>query len=166
MKRDVTRTGHRTHKGAWDDAMAGARRYFVNNFRDKSRQRGVDLLLGESIAHASNCKNGSNLLNLRGGANVTTNLDESSGLGDGMDLILREILQDLEGAVEDEESDTPVSDLYLTSTPYLRRRIFSKRIVSVVERSFSLFTARLFSKKLWIYLVVSYVLSLIVRINM
>jgi hypothetical protein len=97
---------------------------------------------------------------------VTTNLDESSGLGDGMDLILREILQDLEGAVEDEESDTPVSDLYLTSTPYLRRRIFSKRIVSVVERSFSLFTARLFSKKLWIYLVVSYVLSLIVRINM
>lgn len=46
MKRDVTRGGKRTQRGAVDDAVAGARRFFENNVRDSHRQLGVDLLLG------------------------------------------------------------------------------------------------------------------------
>ena len=46
MKRDVTKTGVRTKQGAFDDAVSGAQRYFMNNYRDPVRQRGLDLLLG------------------------------------------------------------------------------------------------------------------------
>ena len=46
MKRDVTRGGRRTNRGALDDAVAGARRFFMNNVRDTHRQLGVDVLLG------------------------------------------------------------------------------------------------------------------------
>jgi hypothetical protein len=46
MKRDVTRSGVRTQRGAVDDAISGARRYFANNLRDLRRQLGIDVLLG------------------------------------------------------------------------------------------------------------------------
>jgi hypothetical protein len=46
MKRDVTRNGVRTQRGAVDDAMAAARRYFTNNLRDLRKQLGIDTLLG------------------------------------------------------------------------------------------------------------------------
>jgi hypothetical protein len=46
MKRDVTRNGVRTQRGAVDDAVAAARRYFTNNLRDVRKQLGVDTLLG------------------------------------------------------------------------------------------------------------------------
>jgi hypothetical protein len=46
MKRDVTRSGVRTQRGAMDDAISGARRYFANNLRDLRRQLGIDVLLG------------------------------------------------------------------------------------------------------------------------
>ena len=46
MKRDVTRGGRRTQRGAMDDAVAGARRYFMNNLKDSQKQLGIDLLLG------------------------------------------------------------------------------------------------------------------------
>ena len=47
MKRDVTKIGKRTKKGALDDALSGAKRYFVNNYKDTEKQAGIDLLLGE-----------------------------------------------------------------------------------------------------------------------
>lgn len=57
MKRDVTRNGVRTQRGAVDDAMAAARRYFANNLRDLRRQLGIDVLLGlaryQDLAHHS-----------------------------------------------------------------------------------------------------------------
>ena len=46
MKRDVTRGGRRTQRGAMDDAVAGARRYFMNNLKDSQKQLRIDLLLG------------------------------------------------------------------------------------------------------------------------
>lgn len=38
----------RTQRGAVDDAMAAARRYFANNLRDLRRQLGIDVLLGHA----------------------------------------------------------------------------------------------------------------------
>ena len=46
MKRDVTHSGVRTHRGAVDDAMAAALRYWNNNLRDVHRQHGINVLLG------------------------------------------------------------------------------------------------------------------------
>eukprot|EP01032_Pedospumella_encystans_P017612 gene17612-20065_t len=51
MKRDVTRGGRRTQRGAMDDAVAGARRYFMNNLKDSQKQLGIDLLLGLAEYH-------------------------------------------------------------------------------------------------------------------
>jgi hypothetical protein len=175
MKRDVTRTGHRTRKGAWDDAVAGARRYFVNNFRDSARQRGVDLLLGKVDAHGNKTrvllhsikdrKSGTSFFNLRGGANVTINSDKTSSFDDGLDAILQEILRDVEGATKNDDNDTPVSDLYLKSIPYLKKGRFLQKMSSVVERLFNLMIVTLLTKKMFIYLMILYVLSLIVRVN-
>ena len=46
LKRDVTRLGRRTNQGAIDDGVNSAMRYFINNYQDPSRQRGIDRLLG------------------------------------------------------------------------------------------------------------------------
>lgn len=46
MKRDVTQNGVRTQRGAVDDAMSAAQRFFSNNLRDQHKQVGIDLLLG------------------------------------------------------------------------------------------------------------------------
>ena len=46
LKRDVTRLGKRTHKGAFDDGFNSAMRYYINNYQDEDRQIGVDALLG------------------------------------------------------------------------------------------------------------------------
>ena len=46
LKRDVTRHGKRTHKGALDDGINSLLRYYINNVKDKSRQLGLDFLLG------------------------------------------------------------------------------------------------------------------------
>ena len=46
MKRDVTRLGKRTKQGAFDDGVNSAKRYFINNYQDESRQKGIDILLG------------------------------------------------------------------------------------------------------------------------
>ena len=46
LKRDVTREGRRTNRGAFDDGVNSAMRYYINNYKDAHRQRGVDLVLG------------------------------------------------------------------------------------------------------------------------
>lgn len=46
LKNDFTRTGKRTTRGLIDDAINSATRYFLNNFRDGTRQDSYDLLLG------------------------------------------------------------------------------------------------------------------------
>ena len=46
LKRDVTRLGKRTKQGAFDDGVNSALRYFINNYQDVNRQRGIDILLG------------------------------------------------------------------------------------------------------------------------
>lgn len=56
MKRDVTRSGQRTHKGAMDDAIASVQRHFINNWFDRDRQRGVDILLGKIDASGNKLK--------------------------------------------------------------------------------------------------------------
>jgi len=48
LKRDVTRQGKRTNKGAFDDGMNSALRYFINNYKDAQRQKGIDLILGNN----------------------------------------------------------------------------------------------------------------------
>lgn len=53
MKRDVTKTGRRTHKGALEDAISYAQRYISNNYRDLHKQRGIDLLIGSDDSHAA-----------------------------------------------------------------------------------------------------------------
>jgi len=46
LKRDFTRFGKRTKKGALDDGMNSLQRYYLNNFLDADRQEGLDLLTG------------------------------------------------------------------------------------------------------------------------
>ena len=46
LKRDVTRLGKRTNQGAFDDGVNSAMRYYINNYQDENRQRGIDILLG------------------------------------------------------------------------------------------------------------------------
>ena len=46
LKRDFTRTGKRTKRGALDDGMNSLQRYYLNNFLDADRQEGMDLLVG------------------------------------------------------------------------------------------------------------------------
>jgi hypothetical protein len=46
MKRDLTRHGRRTLSGVLQDGAAFAWRYFLGNFRDAERQRGIDMVLG------------------------------------------------------------------------------------------------------------------------
>ena len=46
LKRDVTRQGMRTNKGAFDDGVNSAVRYFINNYKDAQRQKGIDLIIG------------------------------------------------------------------------------------------------------------------------
>ena len=46
LKRDVTRLGKRTKQGAFDDGVNSAMRYFINNYQDETRQKGIDILLG------------------------------------------------------------------------------------------------------------------------
>jgi hypothetical protein len=46
LKRDVTRLGKRTNQGAFDDGVNSAKRYFINNYQDEERQRGIDIVLG------------------------------------------------------------------------------------------------------------------------
>ena len=48
LKGDVTRTGRRTRQGALDDSINSAKRYYINNYRDRDRQIGIDTLLGYS----------------------------------------------------------------------------------------------------------------------
>ncbi|KAJ1422531.1 SacI homology domain-containing protein [Ochromonadaceae sp. CCMP2298] len=48
MKRDVTKNGVRTQKGAFDDAVSFATRYYLNNYKDESKQAGIDLMLGQT----------------------------------------------------------------------------------------------------------------------
>ena len=42
----MTRLGKRTNQGAFDDGVNSAMRYFINNYQDENRQRGIDILLG------------------------------------------------------------------------------------------------------------------------
>lgn len=46
MKRDVTISGVRTRRGLLEDALAFARRYYTNNYRDQYKQIALDLFLG------------------------------------------------------------------------------------------------------------------------
>jgi hypothetical protein len=48
LKRDFTRTGKRTKKGALDDGMNSLQRYYLNNFLDADRQEGMDLMVGHA----------------------------------------------------------------------------------------------------------------------
>jgi hypothetical protein len=49
LKRDVTKYGKRTTRGAINDGVNSARRYFINNYHDEKNQLGLDLILGNSI---------------------------------------------------------------------------------------------------------------------
>lgn len=42
----MTRLGRRTRRGALDDGINSAMRYYINNYQDTDRQIGVDALLG------------------------------------------------------------------------------------------------------------------------
>ena len=42
----MTRLGKRTNQGAFDDGVNSAMRYYINNYQDENRQRGIDILLG------------------------------------------------------------------------------------------------------------------------
>lgn len=55
LKRDYTRTGQRTKKGAVDDGVNSLTRHYVNNFIDANRQEGVDLMTG--VQQFSNVNN-------------------------------------------------------------------------------------------------------------
>lgn len=46
MKRDVTRYGKRTKRGAIADGMNSAKRYFINKYQDYRRQEGLDIVIG------------------------------------------------------------------------------------------------------------------------
>eukprot|EP01038_Epipyxis_sp_PR26KG_P008932 gene8932-12046_t len=46
LKRDVTITGKRTRKGFMADGINSIKRYFINNYKDKFYQHGVDLIIG------------------------------------------------------------------------------------------------------------------------
>ena len=72
MKRDVTQSGKRTQRGAVDDAMAAARRYFVNNLRDLRKQLGIDFLLSLA-AFEDLVRQSSGVHALNGTANVYLN---------------------------------------------------------------------------------------------
>ena len=52
MKRDVTRTGVRTHRGLVDDLMSYVTRFYANNVRDRRRQSAIDLLIGTTLTNA------------------------------------------------------------------------------------------------------------------
>ena len=49
LKRDVTRLGKRTNRGAWDDGINSVMRYYINNYVDVDRQAGLDVVLGENL---------------------------------------------------------------------------------------------------------------------
>jgi hypothetical protein len=42
----VTRLGKRTSQGALDDGVNSAMRYYINNYEDMKRQKGIDMILG------------------------------------------------------------------------------------------------------------------------
>lgn len=46
LKGDFTRTGKRTKRGALDDGLNSVTRFYLNNFLDADRQKGMDLLTG------------------------------------------------------------------------------------------------------------------------
>jgi len=46
LKGDFTRTGKRTKRGALDDGLNSVTRFYLNNFVDADRQKGIDLLTG------------------------------------------------------------------------------------------------------------------------
>ncbi len=46
LKGDFTRTGKRTKRGALDDGLNSVTRFYLNNFVDADRQKGMDLLTG------------------------------------------------------------------------------------------------------------------------
>lgn len=48
LKRDFTRTGKRTKRGAMNDGVYSLQRYYLNNFIDADRQEGMDLLVGST----------------------------------------------------------------------------------------------------------------------
>lgn len=48
MKREVTKSGKQTYRGAISDGVAYFQRYFTNNYLDKRRQLGLDYLLGNT----------------------------------------------------------------------------------------------------------------------
>jgi hypothetical protein len=76
MKRDITRTGVRTNKGALDDAVSGAQRFFVNNYRDAKRQLGIDMMLGlTEFEEKSIVFSHKTTKHISSGANVMSNLD-------------------------------------------------------------------------------------------
>lgn len=45
MKRDITKLGKRTNKGLIDDGYSYVKRYIMNNFLDKYKQKGIDIFL-------------------------------------------------------------------------------------------------------------------------
>jgi hypothetical protein len=76
MKRDITRTGVRTNKGALDDAVSGAQRFFVNNYRDAKKQLGIDMMLGlTEFEEKSVVFSHKAMKHISSGANVMSNLD-------------------------------------------------------------------------------------------
>lgn len=46
LKSDFTRTGKSTTKGNLKDGVNSLSRYYINNFRDRLRQIGIDVFLG------------------------------------------------------------------------------------------------------------------------
>lgn len=48
LKGDFTRTGKRTKRGVLDDGLNSVTRFYLNNFLDADRQKGMDLLTGFS----------------------------------------------------------------------------------------------------------------------
>lgn len=53
LKTDFTRTGQRTHTGAFVDGINSLTRYFANNFFDDYRQDAIDLFLGNYEGYPS-----------------------------------------------------------------------------------------------------------------
>eukprot|EP01102_Stenamoeba_stenopodia_P007643 TRINITY_DN2153_c0_g1_i2.p1 TRINITY_DN2153_c0_g1~~TRINITY_DN2153_c0_g1_i2.p1 ORF type:complete len:604 (+),score=92.33 TRINITY_DN2153_c0_g1_i2:33-1814(+) len=53
LKNDFTRTGKRDFRGVLNDGINSVTRYYLNNFKDGTRQDGFELFLGNHIVDAS-----------------------------------------------------------------------------------------------------------------
>jgi hypothetical protein len=49
LKRDVTRIGRRTRRGAINDGVNSIVRYYLNNRVDNEKQRGLDTVIGRVV---------------------------------------------------------------------------------------------------------------------